>query len=214
MNLLSICTSSLQGSAALHFNDKFLGQKIWSKKITVGANPSHSELLTTSVTDLLKDNKKSMDEITHLAIDVGPGSFTGIRVGVNFGRAFAYAKNLKVFVADSLSIVAHAFQKNTSGGTLSVHIPAFRNFHYYAIYSAGPKSWKCIEGPSVVTADELTHEKFKNSFEVKDTYPEAQFLSDLAALNHFNDRTFSSWREITPLYIRRSEAEEKFGICL
>lgn len=214
MNLLSICTSSLQGSIALHSNEKFLSEKIWSKRITVGGNPSHSELLTTSVIELLKENKKSMDEITHLAIDVGPGSFTGIRVGVNFARAFAYAKNLEVFVADSLLIIAKYFWETNNSKKLSVQIPAFRNFHYYSIYSPGLKSWKCIDGPGVVTTDELSHEKFNNSFEVKDTYPMAKHLGDLAVSAYKNREKFKSWREITPLYIRRSEAEEKFGVCL
>ncbi|OQW52391.1 MAG: hypothetical protein A4S09_08530 [Proteobacteria bacterium SG_bin7] len=214
MLLLSICTSSLRGSVALHSDEKFLNEKLWSKKISAGGNPSHSELLTVSVLELLRENQKKMNDVTHLAVDVGPGSFTGIRVGVNFARAFAYARNLEVFVGDSLFIIANSFFGKSDDKNLSVQIPAFRNFHYYSVYSPGRRSWNCIEGPSVVTTDELNDGKFKNSFEVKDTYPQAKHLGDLALLSHMQKEKFKSWREITPLYIRRSEAEEKFGICL
>lgn len=160
----------------------------------------------------MKENKKSFDDITHLAIDVGPGSFTGIRVGVNFARAFAYAKNLEVFVTDSLAVVAQSIPLGETN--IAVQIPAFRNFHYYTVFSPGPKSWKCNEGPGVVTSEEINSGKFKNSIEVKNSYPNAKHLGDLAIIAHLKKEKFKTWQEITPLYIRRSEAEEKFGICL
>jgi tRNA threonylcarbamoyladenosine biosynthesis protein TsaB len=203
MVLVAVDTSSLQGSIALFKDNKFIAEKIWSKQITVGGNPSHSELLTTNFEELLKQNKLTPNDLTHLAVGVGPGSFTGIRVGVNFARALAYAKNLPVFVGDSISIIA-----NDAGPAekLLVLIPAFRNFLYYGLFLHG----QITEGPGVLTDDQLKSSQFEHYQVINNNCPNAKSLGELA----MRIDQFKTWREVTPLYIRRSEAEEKFGICL
>ncbi len=205
MVLLSVDTSSAQGSLALHKDNLLLGEKSWSKKST------HSELLTSSFIELLKETQISIKDISHLAVGVGPGSFTGIRVGVNFARSLAYARDLKVFVSDSITIAAHSISREER--KMLVLMPAFRNFLYYGFFEPRPESWICIEGPGVLTNDEIKNEKFKDSLIVTDTYPWARALGEMASQPK-NLSKFGSWREVTPLYIRRSEAEEKFGVCL
>ncbi len=201
MILLSIETSSTQGSLALHKNGALLGEKLWSKKST------HSELLTTSFAELLSETKTELETITHLAVGVGPGSFTGIRVGVNFARALAYARNLPVNPVDSLTIIA--FGTDFGDKSILVLTSAFRNFLYYSVFKPGPKYWICTEGPGVLTFADIEGEKFKDCIIVKNVPPSAKSLGEISLTAQFK-----TWREVIPLYIRRSEAEEKFGICL
>ena len=84
MNLLTIDTTTDQIILGLTFNNKnyyFQGEKNCKK---------HNELLLTYVDGFLTDNGATLSDIDVFGVVVGPGSFTGIRIGIlyNFATAF------------------------------------------------------------------------------------------------------------------------------
>jgi len=70
--------------------------KLGSKKIVKKyKNPKDQELLTL-IDKIMKDGKKTFKDIKEIKVNIGPGSFTGIRVGVSVANALAWSLGIKV----------------------------------------------------------------------------------------------------------------------
>ncbi|MEM7646756.1 MAG: tRNA (adenosine(37)-N6)-threonylcarbamoyltransferase complex dimerization subunit type 1 TsaB, partial [Pseudomonadota bacterium] len=83
---LAIDTCSPQGSLCLFDDHSLIATEDWEKE------GSHSEEITIRFQKILSENNRNLSEISKLYCVVGPGSFTGIRVGINFAKTIAYAK--------------------------------------------------------------------------------------------------------------------------
>src|SRR4051812_5424411 len=92
---LAIVTSGSTGSLALGH-----AQVAWTKKAM------HSELATVKLSELLNAGGRQLGEITRLAVNIGPGSFTGIRVGINLARSLAYGLGIPVASFNTLEVLA------------------------------------------------------------------------------------------------------------
>lgn len=68
---------------------------------------SHSESLIPAITKLLKRNQARLESLTALAGALGPGSFTGIRIGLTTCNALGYALNIPCYGVDTLALMAH-----------------------------------------------------------------------------------------------------------
>lgn len=98
--LLAIDTSTLTLSLALVEG----GQVV--EHVVRGPPHRQSELLPTVVGELLGRHGVSLSELEWLAVGLGPGSFTGLRIGLSTVKALAYAAGLRVAGASSLAAVA------------------------------------------------------------------------------------------------------------
>ncbi len=100
MNLLALDTSTPVAALALHRTDgaSFLA-------VTDPATRLGRSLLPT-IHNLLKDAEMRPGDLEYLAVGLGPGSYTGLRVGVTAAKVLAYALNRPVIGLDSLDIVA------------------------------------------------------------------------------------------------------------
>jgi len=96
MKILSVDTSNKVASVAL-FNDKNLLNEKFSDD-----QKTHSEKLLPIIDELLKEEKLSIKDIDLFIVSVGPGSFTGIRIGVSTVKGMAQALNKKVISVTSL----------------------------------------------------------------------------------------------------------------
>ena len=89
MILLSVDTSGLEGSLALARleNGQILNlhEAQWLKKAM------HSEVATVKLQELLTASQTTLKDLTHLTVNVGPGSFTGLRVGLSLVKTLAYS---------------------------------------------------------------------------------------------------------------------------
>ena len=89
MYILAIETTGPFCSVALLMNKEILGQKVGTEQ------RNHLKDLMPLVRDLLKDCNVKKSEINYVAASVGPGSFTGVRIGVTTARALAQALGIK-----------------------------------------------------------------------------------------------------------------------
>ena len=109
--ILSIETSSKICSVGLLSNGKNLGfiEKLDGKK--------HAELLPEFVEKLLKKNKVQVKSIDAIAVSIGPGSFTGLRVGLSFAKGVAYAIKCPIIPVPTILSIAYSLRKKkpTSG---------------------------------------------------------------------------------------------------
>ncbi len=100
MVLLAIDTSTAIGSVALRSESGIIGL------MTVSVDLTHSEGLMPAVDDLLRRTGQSVDDISALACVTGPGSYTGLRVGIAAAQGLALAKNLSCVGISSFEVLA------------------------------------------------------------------------------------------------------------
>src|ERR1035437_8509156 len=140
MTLLAVETTSAMGSLCLadiqKNNFEILSTRSWQKK------SSHSEIITLELEAGLKEADLKLAVLTHLAIDNGPGSFTGIRVGLNLIRSLSYALNLPVRNFCSLEVLA--FQNLKVGESAVIAIPAVQDFYYGGVYLRNDAGIQCL----------------------------------------------------------------------
>jgi len=73
-----------------------------------GPPRTQSDLLPAAIIELLKRHRVALDALEGIAVGLGPGSFTGLRIGLATAKALAYAKGIRVAGASSLAAVALA----------------------------------------------------------------------------------------------------------
>jgi tRNA threonylcarbamoyladenosine biosynthesis protein TsaB len=109
--------------------------------------------------DLLKVCGKTAADVTHLAVAAGPGSFTGIRIGVSAAKGFAWGAELPVYGVSTLE--AMALSLGIHGGYICACMDARRNQVYNAIFLAeGGKLTRVSEDRAIALAElkeELAH---------------------------------------------------------
>jgi tRNA threonylcarbamoyladenosine biosynthesis protein TsaB len=199
---------------------------------------SHSELIHPMTKKVLAVAGAHLSQIDAYAIGVGPGSFTGIRVAANTALAFAQAFSKPIILVDTLEQLAS--MQSPSAMPVLVLLNAFRNLYYAAIYLVSKNELSLLQEPTVLNAqkvvglvqahnqvrvvgdgwrllqttlllslDETIQKKFCRESTVVDmTSPAA--LAKIAVKKYQRGLVFH-WKEYSPLYLRASEAEEKWG---
>ena len=98
--LLAFETSAKAASVALFQNCKLLGESYQNTGLT------HSQTLLTMTENLLQNCGATVNDLTSIAVAAGPGSFTGIRIGVAAAKGLAWGKELPCFGVSTLEAMA------------------------------------------------------------------------------------------------------------
>ena len=128
MNILAFESSAKTASVALSQDGKLVGV------MTVDAGLTHSEILLPMAEDLLKESKLTFGDIGAYAVTTGPGSFTGIRIGVATVKGLAFGKNTPCMSISSLEGLAYNLM-----GLKGIFVPVMdcrRNECYTALFSS------------------------------------------------------------------------------
>ena len=89
-------------------------------KICYEAWQRQSEMMVTEVGNILKRNNIENKDLDGVVVGVGPGSYTGVRIGVTIAKTIAYALKIKVYAKSSLSLLKHP---NTPPSPFSIKTP-------------------------------------------------------------------------------------------
>ncbi len=164
--ILSIETSTTVCSVAITEGNNVLAtQKLFLEK-------SHSNLLTIIIQDLLKACGLSLKEISAIAVSKGPGSYTGLRIGVSTAKGLAYSLDKPIVSVSTLKAMAHEVsQYNTEGSLFIPMLDARRMEVYTATYNDS------LEPLNEVEALILDEESFRETL----THRKALFHGDGAA---------------------------------
>ena len=100
MLILAFETSAKAGSAALMDDNKLLGESYNNTGLT------HSQTLLTMAEDLLKNCGYGPKDVTAVAVAAGPGSFTGVRIGVAAAKGFAWGGEIPCYGVSTLEAMA------------------------------------------------------------------------------------------------------------
>jgi tRNA threonylcarbamoyladenosine biosynthesis protein TsaB len=151
--ILAFETSAKAASVALHDGKKLLGESYQNTGLT------HSQTLMVMAEDLLKQCGKKACDVTAVAVAEGPGSFTGVRIGVAAAKGFAWGAELPVYGVSTLE--AMALSLGIHGGYICACMDARRNQVYNAIFLAeGGKLTRVSEDRAIALAElkeELAH---------------------------------------------------------
>lgn len=222
MNLLAFETSTSVGSVALIKDGVFFGVK------TSEEQKKHTEFVTTATQTLLNEAGLIISDINHLAVSIGPGSFTGIRVSVNSVRTYAQLLNQKIYIDNSLHILA----SQTSLPSICL-LNAFKNMVYISAFSearylippcaipidsieqfleqAGVHSAIHFIGDGYRFYERTLKNKLGNLILRDHSLSDFPRAEDLARLALKKSIWTNDWKSIIPLYIRASEAEENLN---
>ena len=200
MNCLAVDTSGSHLTVVI-----LKGEEVFVNYIE-NCNLQHSIVLMPAIEQLLDQAGIEIKDIDCYGACVGPGSFTGIRIGVSTVKAFSYAFSKKVFSVTSFDILAY----NKKGGRNLAVIDA-RHGNYYV---CGYDGVNAVTAPEFVNNDGINGLKtdFPNiltstdvEFELKNCDVKQGFIN--AVLGKISTATTEK-ESLVPLYVRKSQAEE------
>ncbi len=189
----------------------------------------HAEVLTPAIELTCRQARVELSEISVVAVDLGPGLFTGLRVGVAAAKAVAHALRIPMIGVPSLDLVA--LPVRFSNRLIIATVDARRGEVFYAIYRQVPAGVQRIGEPQVGSPDDLASEivardedsllvgdgalRYRDVFEplagveLADgslAYPSALSLVQLAHAKALREEFVKPW-ELSPLYMRKPDAE-------
>ena len=101
MNLLAVDTSGPNGAVGLGIDGKTVAETLFS------CHETYSARLLPVIDSILKENNLSVDVIDMFGVVIGPGSFTGLRVGLATIKGLAWANQKPMVGISSLEVLAH-----------------------------------------------------------------------------------------------------------
>ena len=150
MLILAFETTAKSCSVALHDGHKLLAESYQNSGLT------HSQTLMVMAEDLLKVCGKTAADVTHLAVAAGPGSFTGVRIGVSAAKGFAWGAELPVYGVSTLE--AMALSLGIWEGHICCCMDARRKQVYNAVFLAEGGKLTRITGDRAISLEELQSE--------------------------------------------------------
>ena len=224
MPILGIETATLVSSVAIATADTLLAE------ITLQTKKTHSELLMPHIDKILTMAQVAKTDIKAVAVSAGPGSFTGLRIGLATAKTLAYAMNIPLIGVPTLAALAYGCL--VPGAILAPMLDAQKGNVYQGVYEYRSGELKEIMPPTVMHIDEaLAHlaeynlpvvlmgeaavlhrakiEQRGRNLVVAAPHLIIQRAGSVAILGHtlLKAGIQDDVMALEPLYIRRSEAE-------
>lgn len=133
MTLLAIDTSTQFASVALYDGRTVLAEGTWH------AHRRHDDHLFPEIERLLALSGVALGHVTRVAVAIGPGSFTGLRVAIAAAQGIARGSGAAAIGVPTLDVAAHPFA--ASGLRVCALLPAGRGEHYAAMYRERRGTW-------------------------------------------------------------------------
>lgn len=200
--LLALETTDAQASVAL-YRKGAVYEKI------IDSDRRHEETVMPAVADFMQVEQAELNELEGLCVDVGPGSFTGVRIGVCHANAMAYALGIPVISVNALEALAYPHLHE--GKPVCALIDARNGNGYGALYDEEGKE---LIPPCPCVTEEFLQAVPEEAIRVGSGYPEGtDFVpaipraADVAAIGALRLDETPVGTEARPLYLRPSQAE-------
>ncbi|MFI3167944.1 MAG: tRNA (adenosine(37)-N6)-threonylcarbamoyltransferase complex dimerization subunit type 1 TsaB [Bacillota bacterium] len=174
----------------------------------------HSKILFTDLESLLEKAGIDKTKIDVIAVNLGPGSFTGIRIGVVFAKGMAYALGTKLVSADAFTCVASERKDLLPAGIICEE----RNGGGYFAIAKEENGEVEISHRGVYKSEEIEKlmqkENIQNLLCSSENKIGAQVVSGINGLLEIANKAiqkgdFNSIEQLEPVYIKKSQAEEQ-----
>ena len=195
---------------------------------------AHASLLAVFIDEVLKEHHIALKDCQAVAVSGGPGSYTGLRVGVSTAKGLCFASSLPLIAVNSLDLIAQLTVEHDhceQPYRVFPMIDARRMEVYTAPYSVADTEdpGKLVQREGPVVATEVTKESFRETLDAgpvvfsgdgalkcRDVivHPNARFIPVLshadgmakAALKAFREQTFEDVAYYTPFYLKEFKA--------
>lgn len=224
MLILALETSTMVSSVAVATEEKLLAE------ITVQTRLTHSETLMPHIQEVLRLADVQKEDLDAVAVSIGPGSFTGLRIGLAAAKGMAYALHIPITGVPTLAALASRFP--VPGAYLAPLMDAQKGHAYMAMFS-----WQADElhteqdieilsldevlehcaakKAPVVLAGDIARKKLAPRTDMPDNVsvaPPALVMPRAAEVAFLGLRQLAAGKagnvmDMEPVYIRRSEAE-------
>ena len=118
----------------------------------------HGEKLTLFIDEILTKNSISINQLSVVSISSGPGSYTGLRIGVATAKGLCYAKNIPLIAVDTLHAFENCARKSYPNQTICVMLDARRMEVYSSIFDTNSVQIKSL---SADILDENSYQEFE-----------------------------------------------------
>ena len=208
MRVLYIDTSSDYLYSGIVIDDKLVSsvKKKYEKDLSKEALPKIIELF-----DEAEITPKDLDKII---VVNGPGSFTGIRIGITIAKTIAWALNINITPISGLTAMAISCHNNTYKMPL---IDARRDYVYGAIYDKDNN--KVVEDSHIYLQDLLDKSKDLSDVtvitnnDININLEKVKYDPDiLKIVKHYENSEGINPHLVNPIYLKKTEAEEKAGL--
>ena len=224
MLILGIETATEQVGVAVGGHEGVLGLH------EIARGRRHAETLVPAIEFLCHQIDVELDELGCIAVDVGPGLFTGMRVGIATGKALAQALRLPMIGVSSLDLLA--FPLRHSDRVIAAVVDAKRGELFFAFYRQVPGGVQrvsepvvgkpqdliadllargqeavCVGGGALRYRSEIAEAVLRAEFaEQYLAHPSAAPLVQLAHAKALREDWVNPW-ELQPMYLRRPDAQ-------
>ena len=226
VKILALETSSHVASVAVVEGDVLLGE------FTINHPKTHSQKIMPMLEMLLVSLEMKIKDFDYLAVSSGPGSFTGVRIGVATVKALAQPHQIPVVAVSSLEAMAYNFAGFE--GLICPMLDARKNEIYTALYkwqggslkavksdqAIHPMDWLeyllSLEEPVMITGDalpkyaEVYKEKLEDRLQVAPAAYNRQKASAVAQAALGKLETAVPYHSVPTEYLRKSEAETTY----
>lgn len=147
MMTLAIDTSTRQSAVALHADGVVLGELAWVSE------QNHTRELLPAIETLLRHVRVTLDDVRGLAVALGPGGFTALRVGLSVAKGLAFARGLPLVGVGTLEVAAYPF--GAAGLPVWAMVDAGRGEIAVACFRLRGGAWQREEPEHLTTLDAL-----------------------------------------------------------
>jgi tRNA threonylcarbamoyladenosine biosynthesis protein TsaB len=178
---------------------------------------SHAEKLHLFIEDVIQEAGISWSQLSAIAVSQGPGSYTGLRIGVSAAKGLSYALQIPLISVDTLASLAHQVTEND--GVIVPMIDARRMEVYSAIFDSNKQKIRAIQA-EIITEESFatisdtvyfvgdSNEKVKtvltkSNFVFLDAiqYPSAKEMSAIS-YQKFEEKNFEDVAYFEPFYLK------------
>ncbi len=210
--ILNIETATKNCSVSLAKN----GQTVVCKEISE-LGYSHAEKLHLFIQEVLQESGVALSQLSAIAVSQGPGSYTGLRIGVSTAKGLSYALQIPLIAVDTLLALAH--QVSECDGYIVPMIDARRMEVYSAIFDSNKQKIREVQA-EIITAESFesisetiyfigdSNEKVKSvlikpNFVYLDTiqYPSSKEMSNIS-YQKFIEKNFEDIAYFEPYYLK------------
>jgi tRNA threonylcarbamoyladenosine biosynthesis protein TsaB len=212
--ILNIETSTKACSVSLNLNGDLMGCED-----IVGSGFSHSEKLLPFISQTIEKSKIKTSDLSAVAISMGPGSFTGLRIGVSTAKGICYALGIPLIAVSTLQAMAFGMAKKIKSELYCPMIDARRMEVYSAFYDLENNLVREIQadivnessylnllnkdvvffGDGSIKIKEII--KHQNATFISDFHPSATFIGDLS-YKKFRQLDFVDIAYFEPYYLK------------
>ena len=219
--ILSLETATTNCSVALSKDGKILSTR------SINNGFSHSEKINIFIEQVIQEAGVVLKDLDAIAVSVGPGSYTGLRIGLSTAKGLCFGLDLPLIAVSTLEAMAVGI-KALPNELIVPMIDARRMEAYCAVYD---EHNKMISGPEPIVIDEKFYERFRKDFHlvvagdgadkcislfqndntiriVPHYFPTAENLS-IIAHQKFSEKDFENVSLIEPVYLKEYVSGKK-----